>query len=692
VRKIIKFVFCSLTIASYSVYASEGMWTLDNLPRAQLKSEYDFAPDDAWVNHVMHASVQLSMGCSGSFVSASGLVMTNHHCAHECLASLSDAQHDYVAKGFLARRPEEEVKCPDVALDRLDTIADVTDSVKKATAGLDGAAFHAKMTALTADLTSQCEKATAGSHCKLVTLYHGGRYQIYRYHHYSDVRMVFAPELAIAFFGGDPDNFNFPRYDLDLSMMRAYENGKPAATPEFFPFDIKGAEPGEAVFVTGNPGSTQRELTVAQLDNERRFVVVDLIARLSEMQGVLEQFSKTSPENARIAEPHLFYDQNGLKVFKGWYETLSKPSVIAAKLADEARLKAYVAAHPELAAQVGDPWGDIERAEVSNEALLQTYNFEEKSSLNSDLFSYARHLVRAAAERAKPNSERLPEYSDSALIGLQEALFAKQPIYPQFETTMMTVALTNLRANLGPDSAYVQTVLGKESPEQLATRLVSASTLADPAVRHQLWNGGMAAILASHDPMIQLALKVDPAARAIRKRYEDEVTASIQKATEKIAVARFAMSGTSVYPDATLTLRLSPGVIKGWHEGDHEVAPYTDFAGAFARSTGSAPFKLPDSWVAAKAQGQLTLTQRFDQVTTNDIVGGNSGSPLINRKAQLVGLVFDGNIHSIGGNFAYDEIDNRTVSVNSGAIVEALRHIYDANFLADELLKGSPKP
>jgi len=691
VRRILKFVLCSLTIASYSAYASEGMWTLDNLPRAQLKSEYDFSPGQNWVDHVMHASVRLSVGCSGSFVSASGLVMTNHHCAHECLASLSDAQHDYVAKGFLARRPDEEVKCPDMALDRLDTISDVTDTVKQATAGLDGAAFHSKMTALTADLTSKCEKATAGSHCQLVTLYHGGRYQIYRYHHYSDVRLVFAPELAIAFFGGDPDNFNFPRYDLDLSLMRAYENGKPATTPEFFPFNTKGAQPGEAVFVSGHPGTTQRELTMAELDNERRFVVVDLIARRSEMEGVLEQFSKISPEDARIAEPHMFGVQNGLKVFKGWYETINKPAVIAAKQADETRLKAYVAAHPELAAKVGDPWGDIERAEVSNEALLTAYNAEERSTLYSDLFLYARHLVRAAAERSKPNSDRLPEYSDSAMTGMKEGMFAQQPVYPQYEITMMTMALTNLRADLGPDNAYVQAVLGKESPEQLATRLVSGSKLADLAVRQQLWDGGMPAIVASKDPMIQLALAVDPEARAIRKRYEDEVIAPIQKATEKIAVARFAMSGTSVYPDATFTLRLSPGVIKGWHEGDHEVAPYTDFAGAFARSTGAAPFKLPDSWVTAKDKGQIDLGQRFDQVSTNDIIGGNSGSPLINRKAEIVGLVFDGNIHSIGGDFAYDETDNRTVSVNSGAIIEALRHIYDADFLADELLAASPK-
>lgn len=690
-RRLLKFIFCCLTITSYSAFASEGMWTLDNLPMAQLKSEYNFVPGQDWINHVMHASVQLSVGCSASFVSANGLVMTNHHCAHECLSELSTGQRDYVAKGFIAQRREEEVKCPGMAMDRLDTITDVTQTVKQATAGADGAAFHAKMTAISADLTAQCEKGTADSHCELVTLYHGGRYQIYRYHHYSDVRLVFAPELAIAFFGGDPDNFNFPRYDLDLSLLRAYENGKPAATPEFFPFNPRGAEPGEAVFVSGNPGTTQRELTMAQLDNERRFVVVDLLTRLSEERGVLEQFSKTSPENARIAETDLFYVENSIKVFNGWYETLSKPSVIAAKQADETRLRAYVAAHPELAAKVGDPWGDIERAEANNEALLTAYNNEERSNLGSDLFSYARRLVRGAAERSKPDAERLPEYSDSHLTGMQERLFGNRPIYPQFETTMMTLGLTKLREQLSPDNAYVQSVLGKESPEQLATRLVAGSKLADPAVRKQLWDGGMAAIEASKDPMIQLALAVDPAARAIRKRYEDEVTAPIQKATEKIAVARFAMSGTSVYPDATLTLRLSAGEIKGWHEGDHEVAPYTDFAGAFARSTDSAPFRLPDSWQTAKAQGKLNLAQRFDQSSTNDIVGGNSGSPLINRKAEIVGLVFDGNIHSIGGDIAYDPLDNRTVSVNSGAIIEALRHIYGAGFIADELLQASPK-
>lgn len=665
------------------------MWTLDNLPIAQLKSQYGFEPSQSWIDHVMHASARLSVGCSASFVSASGLIMTNHHCAHECLAQLSSSQHDWVANGFLAQRPEDEPQCPGMALDRLDAITDVTDTVKKATANLEGAAFRMKMTAISADLTSKCEADRAATHCELVNLYHGGRYQIYRYHHYDDIRLVFAPELAIGSFGGDPDNFNFPRYDLDLSLLRAYEHGKPAATPDFFPFNPEGAQPGEPVFVAGNPGSTHRELTVAQLDNERRFVVVDLIARMSEMEGVLEQFSKISPEDARIAEPHLYYIQNDLKVFKGWYETLSKPSVMAAKQADENRLRAYVAAHPALAAKVGDPWGEIERAEAANEALMSPFNLEERSDLGSDLFAYARQLVRAAAERSKPNEVRLPEYSDSKLREMQEDLFAKQPVYPQYEIVSMTVALTNLRAKLGPDNAYVQAVLGKASPEQLATRLVSHTTLADPAVRRQLWDGGMAAIQASQDPMIRLALAVDPTARAIRKRYEDEVTAPIQKATERIALARFAMSGTSVYPDATLTLRLSPGVIKGWQEGDHQVAPYTDFAGLFARSTGVDPFKVPDTWISAKDRGVLNLNQRFDQVSTNDIIGGNSGSPLIDRNAEVVGLVFDGNIHSIGGDFAYDETDNRTVSVNSGAIIEALRHVYGANAIVDELLRTS---
>jgi len=668
------------------------MWTLDNLPDAQLASQYHFEPSKAWIDHVMHASVRLSVGCSGSFVSNTGLVMTNHHCAHECLAQLSSSQHDFVATGFLAQRPEEEVKCPDMALDRLDGITDVSAAVKHATAGLDGSAYHAKMTAVTADLTAKCEQGNADTHCELVDLYHGGEYQIYRYHHYSDVRLVFAPELAIASFGGDPDNFNYPRYDLDLSLMRAYENGKPAATPEFFPFNVQGAQAGEAVFVAGNPYSTQRELTMAQLDFQRRFVLVDAIARMSEMEGVMEQFSKISPEDARIAESHLFYIQNSLKVYKGWFETLDKPSVMAAKQADETRLRAYVASHPALAAQVGNPWADIEHAEDLNAALMPAYDAEERSTLGSELFGYARDLVRAAAERTKPNGERLPRYSDSRLTGLQEELFAKQPIYPQYEVTAMTVALTDLRAKLGPDNSYVQLVLGKESPEELANRLVTQSTLGDPAVRRQLWDGGMAAIQASQDPMIKLALAVDPAARAIRKRYEDEVTAPIQKATEKIAVARFAMSGTSVYPDATFTLRLSPGIIDGWREGDHQVAPYTDFAGVFARSTDADPFKLPASWEAAKASGRLNLNQRFDQVSTNDIIGGNSGSPLINRQAQVVGLVFDGNIHSIGGDFAYDPNDNRTVSVTSGAIIEALRHVYGADSIADELLRPVAQP
>ena len=665
--------------------AAEGMWALDNLPASRLKTEYGFTPGKDWVDHVMRASARIAGGCSASFVSRDGLVMTNHHCAAACVSQLSTAKKNFIADGFLARGRGEEVPCPEIELNRLERISDVTGEVKGAVAGLDGEAFKLAKNAVEAKLSSACVGAERETvRCDVVDLYHGGRYHLYRYHRFQDVRLVWVPEQAIAFFGGDPDNFNFPRYDLDIALLRAYENGRPARPKDFFPFSRAGAEAGEMVFVSGHPGTTQRQLTVSELESFRDVRLIGGLLRLAEERGILEQYSKLGREAARIAENDLFGIENSYKAYVGELKALLDPALTKQKRKEESELRAFVASQPALRARAGGAWDAIEKAQqVYRDIEAQYSSIEGARAFAGRYFTHARRLVRGADERAKPNADRLPEFTDSQLPEVEQRLFSTAPIYPEYESVRLGWSLTKMRELLGADDPFVRLVLGRKSPDQLAPEWVAGTKLGDPSVRKALWTGGKEAIARSDDPFIKLALAVDPAARAIRKRYEREVEAVVLKNTELIAQARFARDGTSAYPDATFTLRLSYGEVAGWSEGGRKIAPFTDFAGAFARETGVDPFALPETWHAAK--GRLDLAQRFNFVTDNDIIGGNSGSPMINRAGEIVGLIFDGNIHSLGGAFWFDPRTNRAVAVHSGAILESLSKVYGASDLVREI-------
>ena len=678
-----KWLLIALSLPGLSM-AAEGMWTMDNLPTTKLQTEYGFKPSAEWVKNTMLSSVKLP-GCSGSFVSKDGLVMTNHHCASGCIEQLSSAKQNYIENGFLAKKREEEQVCPAMELNRLEEITDVTEDIKKATAGLDGAAFKQAQNAINAKLTSACvgddkEK----TRCDIVDLYHGGRYHLYKYHRYADTRLVWAPEKAIAFFGGDPDNFNFPRYDLDITMLRVYENGKPAVIKNFFPFSKNGPQEGEMSFVTGHPGSTQRQLTVAQLNSLRDIGLIDGLQHMAELRGVITQYRKTSPEAARTADQLLFGIENSYKSGIGKLQTLLDPEFVARKQAEETALRQFVDSKPELKEKIGGAWDAIAKAQQNYRQLHRISSMTEGgAAFNSTYFRVARTLVRAADEKGKANADRLPEYIDTRLPGLQQSLFSKAPIYPEFEKVKLTHSLTKMREDLGTNHAFVKQVLGKLSPEQLTENLVGKTRLADIEYRKALFNGGKEAIARSDDPFIKLALAVDAESRNIRKRMEQEVQSVVQKNSELIAQARFAQSGTSVYPDATGTLRLSYGEVKGWEFGDEKIKPFTNFAGAFEHDTGAFPFALPASWHTAK--NKLNLQQPYNFVTNNDIIGGNSGSPLINKNGEIVGLAFDGNIHSLGGAFWFDGRSNRTVAVHSGGILEAMDKIYDAKELLKEL-------
>ena len=677
-----------LMLAPLAAHAAEGMWTFDNPPTEKMKKEIGWAPDAAWLQHTMQSSARLAFGCSGSFVSPNGLVLSNHHCAAQCVEQLSSGKKDFMVTGFLAPTVADEKKCPAMEINRLEKIIDVTDEMKKATDGLSGEAFTKAKNAETAKLSDECVGTDGDkARCDMVSLYQGGKYNLYRYHRFQDVRLVFAPEQSMAFFGGDPDNFNFPRYDLDMSILRVYEDGKPAKVENFLPLNVEGPKAGEPVFTSGHPGSTQREFSIARLAYLRDYRLPEYLIYLSEYRGRLTQFRSQGKEQAREANATLFYIENSIKALTGQRGALVQPTLWNQKQEEETKLREYVNGNPELKASTGAAWDDIANVVKTAEDMRWTmFLFEGGRAFNSEYAEFAHTLVRAAAEREKPNAERLPEFADAALPQVKARLMSTAPIYNDFEKMKLGFSLTKMRELLTASNPQVVQILGKESPQQLADRMVGKTKLGDLAVRKALWDGGMKAVMASDDPFIKQALEIDPYARSLRKDYEARVESVITKADQKIAAARFAMLGTSIYPDATFTLRLSYGIVKGWNEAGQDVAPFTTMGGAFGHATGADPFKLPDTWF--KAKGKIKLDTPFDFVSTNDIIGGNSGSPVVNTKGELVGLIFDGNIHSLGGAFGFDETNNRAVAVDSAALLEALDKIYGAHDVAKEMRGG----
>lgn len=674
-------------LAAGTAGADEGMWTLDHLPTQKMKDAYGFAPDAQWVNRVQHAAVRLAGGCSGSFVSANGLVMTNHHCANECLSQLSGDGHNYMADGFIGKEGEEP-KCPEIELNQLEKITDVTDKVQSALNGTEGADRVAAERKIDSEIEKACVAGDPDTwRCDVVTLYHGGRYALYKYRRYQDVRMVFAPEQSIAFFGGDPDNFNFPRYDLDLTFLRAYVDGKPADTPDYLPFDVNGPKKGDMTFVVGNPGSTQRDTPWTALAYMRDQYVIPTQAYRSEARGTLWQYSREGDDHAKQAQDDLFYTDNTLKVYRGWLKTLTDESFIDQKKQQDAELREWIAAKPDRVKEFGKPWETLNQAEARGAEIQDRYNMLERGAgFQGQLFDYARTLVRAAVEKNKPNAKRLPDYRDANLPAVEQSIESTAPVYPDYEQMRLAWSLEKMRQSLGTDDPFVQIVLGKQSPDELAQALVSKTQLSDPAYRKKLWDGGEQAIRNAKDPMIRLALKIDPASRRVRSSYENEVKAPTEAAETAIAKARFARDGADSYPDATFTMRLTYGQVKGWQEKGEMVDPLTHFKGLYERATGSEPYKLPQSWLDAK--DKLDMDTPMDFVTNNDIIGGNSGSPVINKAGHAVGLIFDGNIHSLGGDFVFDESVNRAVAVDTAAIEQSLRKVYDKKALADELANG----
>jgi hypothetical protein len=676
-----------------TVHADEGMWVFNNLPLAHLKERYNFTPTADWVVHLRSAAVRFNSGGSGSFVSADGLVMTNHHVGADMLQKISTPQKDYYKDGFRARSLEEEVRAPDLELNVLVGIEDVTERVNSAVKeGTDDAAALIARRGKMAEIEKE-SLAKTGLRSDVVTLYQGGQYALYTAKKFTDVRLVMAPEFDIAFFGGDPDNFEYPRYDLDICFFRAYENGKPAKIEHYLTWSSAGSSDGDLVFVAGHPGRTSRLFTQAHLEYLRDVSFPFSLEMLRDREAHLLAYGKGSEEQSRQSQEDLFSYQNSRKARVGGEEGLNDRAFMERKSRAERELRARVNADARKRSAYAAAWEKIAGSQKVSKEIARPYNFLERGlAFDSQLFGMARTLVRLAAEKIRSNSDRLREYRDTNLESLELELYSAAPIYPEYEKAKLAHSLEFWKKKVGPDDPMVERVLRGRSPEAAARDLVEGTKLAEVSARRALAEGGLAEIEKSDDPMIKLALAVDADARKVRKRFEDEVEGVQTAQYALIAKAVFEDQGDTVYPDATFTLRLAFGTVKGYEQDGHPVPPFTTIGGAFehaAKHGDTPPYQLPPSWFEAKKSGRLKLDTPLNFVCTADIIGGNSGSPVVNRAGELVGIIFDGNIQSLVLDFGYDDKVARAVSVDSRGILEALQNVYHALDLVRELKTGN---
>ncbi len=666
--------------------ADEGMWTYNNFPKQMVQQRYGFSPSDAWLDHLRLSSVRFNNGGSGSFASADGLVITNHHVGLDCIHELSSAEHDYVAEGFYAAGHAQEQRCPNLELNVVAGIKDVTETVNAGvTPQMDAAARNTAQQAARVRLEKECAEQT-GLRCDVIVLYEGGVFNLYRYKKYTDVRLVFAPESAIAAYGGDPDNFTYPRYCLDISIFRVYEEDRPARIQHYLKWNPEGVKEGDVVFLSGNPGSTGRQQTLAQLEFLRDHGYPWRIATFESRLKTLRAYAARGPEQARIATDTILTYENSLKAYTGYLSGLRDREFLARKQAAEQAFRQQIAADADRQARYGGVWEELARTVKEYQGFHVSYSLLE-AAVGLDqvrLFELARVLVRLPAETAKPNEKRLREYRESNLESLRQDLFSEAPIYPEFEKVMLAQLLTELRDGLGAGDPLVQKVLAGRTPAEAAAAYVEGSKLTAAAERRRLAEGGQAAVDSSDDSLIGLAKLVDERARIVRRRYEDEMQAVERKNGSLLTKALFEMQGTTVYPEATFTLRLSYGAVKGYK--DTNGLPrrwYTSFHGLYEREAGIEPYKMPERWLKAKTA--LNLDTPFNFTTTHDIIGGNSGSPVVNSAGEFVGIVFDGNLQMLPNRFLYRDEVPRAISVHAAAIVEALENVYGAEALLGEL-------
>jgi Peptidase S46 len=692
------FIAALLLLSVFNAFADEGMWLFNNPPLKQLKDKYEFEPSRQWLEHLQKSSVRFNSGGSGSFVSGNGLVITNHHVGRDTLQKVSSEQHNYMQDGFYARSQSEEVKAADLELNVLMDIEDVTSQVNAAVkSSMSPEAANKARAAAIAQIEKQSQEKT-GLRSDVVTLYQGGVYNLYRYKRYDDVRLVFAPEQQIAFYGGDPDNFEYPRFDLDICIFRVYENGQPVKPEHYLKWSAKGPADGDLTFVSGNPGRTDRQLTVDELATTRDDDLPKFLGMFNRREVLLSAWSARSFENARRAKKDLLSDQNNRKRYDGYLAALLDPPIWSAVEARDQKLRDAIVAKPNLVRTIS-AYDRIKKAQAEEEKIAPKYDYleqERRSAINlysgprafhGDLFKYARLITRAVNERAKPNDQRLPEFGDSNRESLELDVFSSAPVHDDYEIVRLTDSLTDFAEKFGAEDRVVAQVLAGKGPHARAVQLVTGTKLKDVAFRRDLYAKDAAALSAVHDPMLDVARMIEQPAREAGKAHDTQEEIKTQ-AYAQIAKARFAIEGTNSYPDATFTLRLSYGIVRGYEEDGKSIPPMTNFAGLYERAAAhenQPPFDLPKRWL--DTQSKLDPNTPFNFVSDADIIGGNSGSPVVNRENEFIGIIFDGNIQSLVLDCIYTDKEARAVSVDSAAITEALGKVYDAGALVDELEK-----
>lgn len=656
------------------LHAEEGMWPLNMVPQKEIQAKYGVTLSEEWLLQVQKACLRISLGGSGAFVSSQGLILTNHHVGSEAIYNLSIKENNLIEKGFYAPSPEQELKCPNMYVDQLISIADITEEVELEMQGLTSGADKERVQQEVVSRLKTEYQARTSLQPQLITLYGGAKYQLYLYKRYTDIRLVFAPEKAIAFFGGDQDNFEYPRYNLDICFFRAYENDKPVVTDDYLPWSTSGPKPSELLVVGGNPGHTARLYTTAHLAFFKNEELPFILRLVSKKLKVVEEFAKKSGENGRIASEQISRLQNTSKAFNGISQGLKNNVIIHQKKAFEAALEKKQNIAPALQ--------NLEQALKEAKPIYPSYMILEGMGSNyCTLYRWAKQFVRLSEELQKPDNERLKEYTDTELPTLKLALLSSQPIYPSLEKVNFTCGLKFLKKIIGSRFPFK-----KESPDEIGRRLIENTRLADLEYRKELWNHPEK-VKTSPDPLIQLALALDPLARELRKKIEDNLESVKKESYAQITAALFRQFGETIYPDATFSLRLSMGTLRGYQEKRVLLPPMTTLAETFQHAKAhhsEGPFQLPPSWEQRKESLEKNQTG-FNFVSTHDIVGGNSGSPMINLNKELVGLIFDGNIYSLIWDYQYNDEQGRAISVHSHAILEALEKIYQATPLVTEL-------
>ena len=684
--RILPSALIALGLAGLPAAADEGMWPFNRLPLEQIEKVHGVTIDSEFIERLRKASVRFNNGGSASFVSAKGLVMTNHHVASDCIKKLSSKEKDYIKDGFHAETASAEMKCPDLEINVLMSIETVTDRINaKVTPEMTEKDRFEAQRAATAEVEKACKDET-GLRCDVVKLYAGGIFDLYRYQRYTDVRLVFAPEFHAAFFGGDPDNFTYPRYCMDVAFLRVYEDERPIKSPAYLRWSKQGAAADEVVFVSGHPGRTNRLMTEAQLRFEGEIRIPLMLDWLHGMARDLREFGERDEESARLARDELFRFDNSIKAYSGMQGGLNSAGLMAAKAKAEKKLRESIERDPEKQKQFGDAWDVIATAQKIKREIYEEYRLSGTLGFFSKYFSIARHLFRLSQELPEPNTERLPEYQEAGLESLYQQIYSPAPIYDDVEIVKLTRSLTELRERLGHENPMVKKVLGDSSPGEVARRLIKGTKLKDVEFRKELGADQAKKAGKSNDPMIALVRSIDKEARRLRKRYEDEVEAIENAHGSRISQARFAVLGTGAYPDATFTLRLAVGAVKSYEENGKTIAPFTEFGGLYEKATGEDPYILPQSYLSRR--GEIDAKTPYNLVSTNDITGGNSGSPLVNRRAEVVGIIFDGNIQSLSNSFLYSETQARAVSVDSRGIMEAIDKVYRASRVVEELKAG----